>query len=290
MDDPQRFLDLVRRELDCHDAYFQLGGEAPDTPRTLAVEISERWRVVAVLPTSADAAPDTEALTAKLRALVLSFSSLPSTLRTRKPSLASPQTRDEVDEALALLARQAKALRAVVIDEDSPVLWGSSELPHGQEDVEAAMWIGELADSAAAAELDLVELVQLEPAALETALETLDSPKLRQRLLRKLPRIRELGSQRDAEAWAAHFTSCRAIAALRRAPERHEAMRDDLGWIARDFAGIYHVLLIYPGPFSELDAARPLLKALPAIEKLVLALPPVEPPPRANARVLSFKR
>ena len=66
-------------------------------------------------------------------------------------------------------------------------------------------------------------------------------------------------------------------------------MEDDLGWLARDFAGIYHVILVYDGPFSELAAAGVMRRALPTIEKLVLALPPIDPSPK-GARVLPFRR
>ena len=74
-------------------------------------------------------------------------------------------------------------------------------------------------------------------------LTNLEPRKLRERLLRKLPLIRQLGTHRDVDGWFAHFATCRAIAALRRAPEHHEAIDDNLGWLARDFGGIYHVIL-----------------------------------------------
>lgn len=285
MDDHLRFLDLIRRELACEDARFQLGGRPTDDGRELWAELGEAWRLVARFGRPPKGGVR-EALVAKLEALAASFTGLGAELRERVPAARVDSSRDEVDEALTLLAAQAKALRAVVLDEDSPVMWGSSELPKGAEDVEFALGTGELADSAAAVGLDLVALLTLSPEQLEQALAALDSGKLRQRMLRKLPQIRELGAQRDAASWAAHIATCRAIAALRRAPERREAMTPELGWFAREFAGIYHVLLVYAGPFSELDATRPMRKALPVIERLVLALPPVEPPPKSNLRVL----
>ena len=138
----------------------------------------------------------------------------------------------------------------------------------------AAMFIGELAESAAQFsadnehELDLVALVPLDDKALARALAPVEPRKLRERLLRKLPVVRELGEQRDAEAWAEHFATCRAIAAVRRAPERHEQIDEGLGWLARDFGGIYHVILVYGGLFSEIGAAGVMQRALPAIENL----------------------
>lgn len=289
VEDLLRFLDLVRRELACQDAHFEFGGETPREPDRLWATVPGGWRVVARFDRLAE--PDREPRSEKLQSLVEAFSGVGSVLQVRSPRFTSPSAARELDDALALLAEKADALRAVVIDEDSPVLWGSSEIPAGLEDAETAMWIGELADSAAAAGLDIldmVELVQLGPEQLREQVATVEPRKLRERLIRKLPHVRELGSHRDADGWRAHFATCRAIAAVRRAPERHEAIEDDLGWLARDFGGIYHVIVIYDGPFSELLAARVMLRALPAIEHLVLSLPPIDPTPK-GARVLQFK-
>jgi hypothetical protein len=286
VEDLLRFLDLVRRELNCQDARFEFGGEVPRESDRVWASVPGGWRVVARFDRLAE--PDREPRSEKLQTLVEAFSGVGSVLQVRSPRFTGSSATRELDDALALLAEKADALRAVVIDEDSPVLWGSSEVPSGIEDVETAMWIGELADSAAAVGIDLVELVQLEPEQLRERIATLEPRKLRERLIRKLPHVRELGSHRDPEGWKAHFATCRAIAAVRRAPERHEATEDELGWLARDFAGIYHVILVYDGPFSELGAARVMLRALPAIENLVLALPPIDPTPK-GARVLQFK-
>jgi hypothetical protein len=288
VDDLRRFLDLVLRELGCDDARFEFGGTPSPRAERIVAEMPGGWRVVGLWTTPPS---DRAAVQTKLDALVEAFAGVAEQLRIRSPRPSHLTTR-ELDDALALLAEKADALRAVVIDEDSPVLWGTSEATPGPEDVEVAMWIGELADSAAAAGLDtraMVELVQLDDVAQRERLLDLEPRKLRERLLRKLPLIRQLGTHRDADGWFVHFATCRAIAALRRAPEHHEAIEDDLGWLARDFGGIYHVILVYGGPFSEIGAARVMLRALPAIEKLVLSLPPIDPTP-IGARVLAFKR
>ena len=286
MDHLERFLELVRRELGGEDAHFELGGHPPTDPKLLWAAIADGWRVVARLPE-----PDPPAAKRdKLEALVASFSSLEGQLQRRLPRTNRAVAAAEVDDALGLLAASGQALRAVVIDEDSPMLWGSSEAPRGPEDVEALQWIGELADSAAGAGLDtdaLVELTRLDDAGQRERLASLEPRKLRERLLRKLPLVRELGAQRSDEGWPAHLATCRAVAAVRRAPERHEAAGGGLGWFARDFAGIYHVILVYLGPFSEIAATRAMNNALSAIERLVLALPPIDPTPK-GARVLAF--
>ena len=291
MDDLERFLDLVRRELRCDDARFEFGGRPPRSPSSVYVDLPGGWRVVAVFDAPRDLDGDQDDAATKLTTLTDTFTGVAASLKVRGPRVSSATASTKLDEALALLADKGDALRAVVIDEDSPVLWGTSEAPAGPEDVEVALWTGELFNSAATAGLDMVELVGLDDAAINERLANLEPRKLRQRLQRKLPIIRELGEHRDAAGWAAHFAMCRAIAAVRRAPEHHEAIEDDLGWLARDFAGIYHVILVYDGPFSEIGAAGVMLRALPTIEKLVLALPPIDPEPKGKgARVLPFRR
>jgi len=52
----------------------------------------------------------------------------------------------------------------------------------------------------------------------------------------------------------------------------------DAECLARPFAGLYVLSLVFEGPLSEPSAVGALLHALPIIERLVLALPPVDPP------------
>ena len=287
VDDLDRFLDLVRRELGCDDARFEYGGREPDSDVCLSTHLPRGFRIVATFTTPPR---EREAAQARLAALVESFSGVSEHLSDMAPKLQREVAVEELDYALGVLADKTKALRALVLDEDSPVMWGSSELPRGSEDIEVAEWTGELLESARRADLDLVELVALDSldhATLRERLEGLPSRKLRDRLLRRIPNLRELGPQRDAASWRVHFLVCQAIAAIRRAPEQHVEIREGLGWLTREFGGIYHVVLVYDGEFDELHATGMLLRALPAIEKLVLALPPIEPTPK-GARVLMF--
>jgi hypothetical protein len=53
----------------------------------------------------------------------------------------------------------------------------------------------------------------------------------------------------------------------------------DFALIARSFAAIYVLVVVFRGPFEELRAKHAVTHALPAIESLVLALPPRDPPP-----------
>jgi hypothetical protein len=89
--------------------------------------------------------------------------------------------------------------------------------------------------------------------------------------------------------------SARALAAVRALPEmetlhkgghlHHTVSGEDFGYIARSFAAIYVLVLAFPGPFDELRAHRAVVLALPHIEGLVLALPPLDPAPTRGAVV-----
>ncbi len=131
--------------------------------------------------------------------------------------------------------------------------------------------------------VDFAALLEREPTEVGTLLDQRGVDSKTARLLtREAERIRQ-ASRRSIAAWRHHLLTARAIAAVRRdgdEPYQREAIRgESFGYLARAFANIYRLLLVYEGPFSELHAEAALVHALPHIERLVLALPPVEPPP-----------
>jgi hypothetical protein len=89
--------------------------------------------------------------------------------------------------------------------------------------------------------------------------------------------------------WARTVLARRAIAAVRAqrdtealnkgAQLRLTVAEDDFGYVARSFASIYIVIVLFGGPYDELLTKRALGHALPTIERLVAALPPLDPPP-----------
>jgi len=101
---------------------------------------------------------------------------------------------------------------------------------------------------------------------------------------------REPIAARARAAFARGVLARRAIAAVRALPEidglhkgaqlRATVATSDFGYVARSFASIYVIILAYGAPFDELHAKRALTPALPTIERLVAALPPLDPPPR----------
>ena len=61
--------------------------------------------------------------------------------------------------------------------------------------------------------------------------------------------------------------------------------------MVRSFATIYMLVVVFDRPFDELRAERSVTHALPTIERLVLALPPMDPdPPVAGAGVMRMRR
>src|SRR5262249_18547005 len=112
---------------------------------------------------------------------------------------------------------------------------------------------------------------------------------------------REERAQSAREHWARHLASRRAIFEVRALPEmatlprgghvHHTVSGADFGYVARSFAGIYVLVLVFDATFDELRAKRAIVHALPAIERLVLALPPLDPgPPVAGVVALRGRR
>ena len=81
------------------------------------------------------------------------------------------------------------------------------------------------------------------------------------------------------------------IDALRKGKALRETVRSvDFGYVAQSFAAIYIVIVVFEAPFDELRAERALNDALPRIERLVLALPPLDPTPEPRSNAVALRR
>lgn len=291
MDELKKLLEIVRRDLAADDVRAELGGRDPDDETVVWAPLAPGWRIVAVF----DEPPaDADERRARLGTLVRPFEDVVA--RVDVPSGGLGRARQtEVDEELDALAERAGARAALVFDERSPVLWGSSTLRASGWDLDAMERARALADEVTRAGLDPAEwLADGAPTEAELNEAGVDET-VAQRWTHRFHRLSDLAPTWKLAEWREALTVAHAVSAARaqcrggRAPERVSDHADDWGVFARGFAQIYLCALVYDGPFSELHAEGSLVRALPHVETLVLALPPVDPPPRA-AKVIALPR
>ncbi len=283
MDDLARVLALTVQELEADDARLELGGREPPSDVVWCRISDGPYRLVVVydgpLPQPVDVLRD------RLRLLIGSFASTLSAVRT-PPSAPDPQR--SLDDALEVLAQQTRARDALVIDETSPIIWGASDREHGPEDVsdaERAALAWRLAQEAG---MDL-------PAVLAGAIAPAELPDDLARLVTEMLAAAE-GATRTVEQWSRRLRTFAAIARLRERAGAHPgssrwSLREtDFALLSRGFVGIYWLLLVFDDPdFSELHAEAAMIHAAPWIERLVTALPPVDPDGKGG-RVVKLRR
>ncbi len=280
-----RLLELITRELSARDAHIEFGGEPLEDPRLLWAPLPGGWRVVARFTEPPE---DAKHRSLKLRQLAGSFFELPPQAPSPHPEGYINWMTRRLDDELCALAARTGAASAVVIDFQSPVLWGTSEPRIGDESVEFALSIAHLAEMAERGGVKLIELCQLPVDAADTKLKDAAlSEGSRATLRRELGRLQSLEPRRRQT----EIVTSRAIAKVRE-PREHDSPpsghfrevvhENDFGYLARSFASIYVLLLVFKNTYSELHAEAALLHSLPVIERLVLALPPIEPPPKGG--------
>ena len=81
------------------------------------------------------------------------------------------------------------------------------------------------------------------------------------------------------------------LAALRKGKHVRKVDRDEAApLVAHSFASIYLLVLVFSGAFDELRAERAILEAMPRVERLVLALPPLDPQPFEGAGAMRMRK
>ncbi len=277
-----RLIEVVRRELGAADARIELGGEPPTSESVVWRPVSNGFRAVVVFDEPIE---DPRGLGAKLETLLESFSGIAS-MSEEQLGLPALSARRSLDDELAHLAEKSAAIRALVIDDRSPMVWGNSESPRGEEDIETLLLTAGAFERAREHDLDLGELLVLEADAMaERVRIAISSEDEAARLIRHLGSIRDAGSRPDLQRWRAQVASARAVASVRsdEAGSRRLLVHEEgLGFISRSFAAIYRLMLVFDGEFSELHAEAAIVRALPIVERLVLAVPPVDPPPEGG--------
>jgi hypothetical protein len=282
-----RFLDLLRQELRADDARAELGGRDPDDPRLIWTSLGNGWRLVL----SFNKAPDDRVrVCAQLKELVAGFSQS-SGDRALPPAPDPPvdSAFRRLDTALEGLRARSGAIGVVLIDDQSPVLWGHANSHRGVQDVEAQVDIGRAVGNMRRAGLTLDELFALAPADLSTRLTALG---VEDHAAELLGEVIDDGEETPTR----HFLlTCLAVARARQEaetkprPARWAFHETQFGYLVRSFANIYLLISVFEGAFSELHVESAVVHALPAIEQLLVALPPLDPPPRAG-RVIRLRR
>ncbi len=272
--DPERFLALVCRELGAAEALIvELDDPALPPARPEGTEVRcpmEGGRAVVARFLEAPAHPESKLR--RLEMLAQAFDAVaveaPPARRSRPPAGIS------LREELEGLCGRAGAVNALVVDANSPVVWGAArpegvvEVPplpsspsvagaaRGDEAVDSAGSAGS-AGSAESAE------------SAESAVAGASRRALR--VVRGLP----------------------DLAALRKGkPLRYVQRSGEAPLVAHAFASIYLLVVVFDpgGAFDELRAERAIVESLPRIERLVMALPPHEPDPTQGSGVIAMRR
>jgi len=267
-----RFVSLAKRELGADDIRLLSMDEAiPEAPNVLVTRLSDGRHVLASF---AEAPKDRDVLERRLAMLASTFEGAlalaPSErMRTR------PRAATSLHEELKALAARARAVDAVVIDTDSPVVWGCASVP---------------ARPRARNELLLREVSDRE---LSSHVDDESGP------LQDLASLPESSAHLEDEGQESEATK-RAIGAIRRLPSidqlhkgrhlRHVERNEEACYLAMSFSGIYILCLVFDAEFDELRAERAAVESLPRIERLVLALPPLDPdPPQPMGGVVALR-
>jgi hypothetical protein len=250
--DDERVLSLVRRDLGAVEAHIVEATASPpgaDSARELRCELADGRVLLARFSEPLD---DRETRQRRLEMLASTFDAVVQEPGA-KPRSRPPLIRSLQDE-LKALSERAGAANAVVIDANSPVVWGAATTDGLGSDWPLAWepWAGDEPSVGAA------------------------------------PPAVTAGASREA---IDAVRSLSAFVALRKGKHLRHVERQGRGpFLAHSFAGIYLLVLVFDSPFDELRAERAVAEWLPRIEGLVLALPPLDPSPQAGAGAVSIRK
>jgi hypothetical protein len=290
-----RWLELVRHSLNAVDARVEIGGREPSVPTVVWAELAPGRRVVVVFDEPPSDSTDRQA---RLDALVDSFAD--TTGGDPRATESRPASDARLSDELARLTVRADAVQALVLDVTSPMLWATShERPAIAVDEATLERRDRLLEAAARAGID--------PAAWLAARAAGPSPDggpavaaiMDRSLSEELSGALQREPSASASDWKRFVQVTRAVASFRRATAVAQRLPAALSgdateqespyWLARSFASIYALLLVFATPPSQLRAEGAMVQALGTIERLVLSLPPVDPPP-TGGRVIRLLR
>lgn len=286
----ERFLALAKRELASEDVLLLGPDEAPPSaPNVVVARLRDGRHVVA----SFEAEPkDREALQRRLAILADTFAealAAPPSERTR----SRPPVALSLHEELKALASRARARDVAVIDVDSPVVWGSASVrgsPRARKDVVLRdVSDRELSTPSGTPDLESGPLYGVPPTPAESTRMASQ--------IEEDERSHPDGEDAEPEATRRAIASIRALPALEldmlhKGRHLRHVERGGGGsyYLALSFSGIYLLVLVFDDNFDELRAERAAHESLPRVERLVLALPPLDPGPETMGGVIAFRR
>ena len=284
-----RFLDLLCKELGADDARVEIGGRDPEDPRLLWLDVEGGFRVVLVFK---EVPAGRAFVQQRLVQLAAGFSHTVADVHLPSPppstALDSPVKR--LDAAVEALRSRSGGVSVVVVDEHSPVLWGSSAPERQEGGVDVLVRIGDALREVLATGTDLDAICALRAEDVPQHLRDLGIDGERAGLLAHVL------SAGDETALRHHLLTCLAIArardeAVSSTPTARWAHHEtQFGYFARKFANIYLLVVVFEGAFSELYVESAVVHALPTIEQLLLALPPDPGPVARGGRVIRMRR
>ena len=296
--DVERFLALVCRELGAEEAHIRDSNE-PTPENSDPCEL--RWRMPdgrSVVARFALAPADREARQRRLEMLAGTFDTVwdkdPDEAR---PPRSRPPAARSLREELQALCERAGASNAVVVDANSPVVWGAAH-PEGLTEAEGPPPVAVIAPVSLDAPEPVTAVGHASPvvppapvsSAAPVGANDLEADS-------EHDGTRDGGVSPTARAAAASRIAVQVVrtmtdgAASRKGKHvRHVERSGEAPFVAHSFAGIYLLVVVYEALFDELRAERTIVEALPRIERLVLALPPLDTPPTKGAGVVSMRR
>jgi hypothetical protein len=262
----ERFIALVRRELQADDVrVLDAGEQAPDAVNVLSARLHDGRLLIATFASAPDAK---EALSRRLEILAGTFSQSADE-GAGEGRGSRPPTRSLHHELKALVTR-SNAVDAVVIDANSPMIWGSATERGPRSSLEDSIRRIEASELGSGPEVLSTRRSSRPPPA-DDADDPGDLPEASRRAIdavRALPQL----------------------AIISKGKHLRQIEREGPHYLASSF-GIYILVVVFDAPFDELRAERAAQEALPQIERLVLALPPHNPePPVAGAGVVRLRR
>lgn len=324
MDDVyERFLSLAQRELSADDVRLLGPDEAPPVAANVVVaRLRDGRHVVASFGTEPK---EVDVLTRRLAMLAGTFADALDEAPVSDRTRSRPPVGTSLHEELKALAQRARAVDVVVIDGDSPVVWGCASVAASPR-ARNAMLLRDVSDRELSSHDEPSSPSGLHAVPAPDDSGPLQDPTAPTGNLRMAPPPAESSQAVVANLSAGHRDEQKpapdyghelahghdhatdaeepeltrlAISLIRALPSlallhkgRHvrEVSREGSSYLVLSFSGIYLLCLVFDGDFDELRAERAAQESLPRIERLVLALPPLDPDPQPMGGVVALRR